>query len=127
MFGIVDHSIAYPGPAIDTNYFPGTPSSWFWSGSPNATARTARGRVFRQWLRLRRRSGQRQPRSPCPRRQSFDTFVDNADGTVTQSNTGLMWAKCSEGQSGTNCTGDAKTMNWSAALTAANNSNLGWL
>ena len=36
-----------------------------------------------------------------------------------------MWAKCSEGQSGTNCTGDAKTMNWSAALTAANNSNLG--
>ena len=57
--------------------------------------------------------------------QSFDTFVDNADSTVTQSNTGLMWAKCSEGQSGTNCTGAAKKMNWSAALTAANNSNLG--
>ncbi|WP_105072562.1 DUF1566 domain-containing protein [Chromatium okenii] len=57
--------------------------------------------------------------------QSFDSFADNNDGTVSQTNTGLMWAKCSEGQTGTNCTGTATGMNWSAALTAANNSNLG--
>ncbi|WP_200153020.1 DUF1566 domain-containing protein [Chromatium okenii] len=124
LMGIADYSRHYP--AIDTNYFPDKPYSWFWSGSPHADLSNyawyvhfnvgyadGNARYYNGSVRLVRGG------------QSFDTFVDNADGTVTQSNTGLMWAKCSEGQSGTNCTGDAKKMNWSAALTAANNSNLG--
>jgi hypothetical protein len=125
LVGIADHSIAYPGPTIDTSYFPNTPSDAFWSSPLAGNANYAWGvdfyggvagnyyRDFSIHVRLVRGG------------QSFDSFVDNADGTVTQSNTGLMWVKCSEGQTGTNCTGDAKTMNWSAALTAANNSNLG--
>ncbi|MBV5307888.1 DUF1566 domain-containing protein [Chromatium okenii] len=126
LMGIADHSIGYPRPTIDTNYFPNTPNSEFWSGSPVADLSGSAwvvsfgnglayydGRNNDSHVRLVRGG------------QSFDSFVDNADGTVTQSNTGLMWAKCSEGQNGTNCIGDAKTMNWSAALTAANNSNLG--
>ncbi|TSA37254.1 MAG: DUF1566 domain-containing protein [Methylococcaceae bacterium] len=32
--GIVDYSVAYPGPAIDTTFFPNTPSDAFWSSSP---------------------------------------------------------------------------------------------
>ncbi|MBK1641535.1 hypothetical protein CKO12_06515 [Chromatium okenii] len=126
LVGIVNHGKT--DPTIDTNYFLNMPSdSGFWSGSPLAYDSYgawgvyfydgyAYGYDFRYFdfhVRLVRGG------------QSFDTFVDNADGTVTQSNTGLMWAKCSEGQSGTNCTGDANTMDWSAALTAANNSNLG--
>lgn len=31
------------------------------------------------------------------------TFTDNADGTITDNATGLMWKKCEEGLSGTNC------------------------
>ncbi|MBB1073112.1 DUF1566 domain-containing protein [Rhodoferax sp. 4810] len=115
-------------PAIDANYFPDS-SSWFWSGSPYA------GSSYYAWyvhfsdgganyndrdvgyhVRLVR-AGQFF--------DTFDTFNDNHDGTVTQVNTELMWAKCSEGQTGTNCSGDADEMTWSEALTAANNSRLG--
>jgi len=40
-------------------------------------------------------------------------FTDNGDGTITHTKTGLMWAKCSEGQSGTNCaTGATTYMTW---------------
>ncbi len=31
-------------------------------------------------------------------------FTDNADGTISDNGTGLMWKKCNEGQSGTDCT-----------------------
>ncbi|MBV5308329.1 DUF1566 domain-containing protein [Chromatium okenii] len=125
LVGIADHG--RNSPAIDTNYFPSTPSDWFWSGSPLAGySDYAWGVYFGDGyadyynrydygLHVRLVRGG----------QSFNSFVDNKDGTVTQSNTGLMWAKCSEGQSNTNCTGTAKEMNWSDALIAANNSNLG--
>jgi len=45
-------------------------------------------------------------------------FVDNGDGTVTHSKTGLMWKRCSEGQvwSGTTCTGTASMFTWQLAL-----------
>jgi len=35
---IVDYSIPYPGPTIDTTYFPNTVSNWFWSASPYASS-----------------------------------------------------------------------------------------
>ncbi|WP_172452707.1 DUF1566 domain-containing protein [Chromatium okenii] len=126
LLGIADQSIVYPDPTIDTNYFPNTASDWFWSGFPYADnsysawyvhfgigSANFNNRDNGYHVRLVRGG------------QSFDSFVNNEDGIVTQSSTGLMWAKCSEGQTGTNCTGDAITMNWSTALTAANNSNRG--
>ncbi|MDF1576901.1 MAG: DUF1566 domain-containing protein [Desulfobulbales bacterium] len=33
---LADLSIDYPGPAIDTGYFPNTQGSWYWSSSPYA-------------------------------------------------------------------------------------------
>lgn len=33
---IVDYGVAYPGPTIDTDYFPNARSTWFWSASPYA-------------------------------------------------------------------------------------------
>jgi hypothetical protein len=124
LMGIADYSRYKP--AIDTNYFPDTPSLWFWSGSPSAGnsndawyvnfydgGADGNGRSSYRHVRLVRGG------------QSFDSFVDNADGTVTQLNTGLMWAKCSEGQTGSGCAGDATGMVWNEALTSANNSNLG--
>lgn len=48
-------------------------------------------------------------------------FVDNGDGTVTHTLTGLMWKRCGEGQSwsGTTCTGTLDTLSWDQAVAAA--------
>jgi hypothetical protein len=44
-------------------------------------------------------------------------LIDNGDGTVTDSKTGLMWKQCVEGLSGSTCaTGTADTFTWQAAL-----------
>lgn len=50
-------------------------------------------------------------------------FSDNGDGTVTDSRTGLMWKRCSEGMSWDNvgkaCTGAATSNGWQTSLTNA--------
>ncbi len=50
-----------------------------------------------------------------------DRFVDNGNGTVTDSITGLMWLRCPLGQAwnGETCTGNAARQTWQAALQAA--------
>ena len=51
-------------------------------------------------------------------------FTDHGDGTVTDIKTGLMWKKCSEGQSGEDCsTGSSLTYTWKAALGKAQTIN----
>lgn len=54
-------------------------------------------------------------------------FVDNSDGTVTHSKTGLVWMQCSLGQGwdGTTCTGSAALYTWQEALQAAQDINSG--
>ena len=63
---------------------------------------------------------------------AWANFTDNPDGTVTDNTTGLVWDKCSRGQTWDNstppgtCTGTAHTFTWQAALqeaTAANNTS----
>ena len=45
-------------------------------------------------------------------------FTDNSDGTVTDGATGLVWQKCSRGQTAdATCSGTATTANWQTALT----------
>ena len=48
-------------------------------------------------------------------------FIDNPDGTVTHKRTGLVWMRCSLGQTwdGKSCTGEAKKLVWKEALQAA--------
>lgn len=53
-------------------------------------------------------------------------FTVNADGTVTDTVTNLMWEQCSQGQTTTTTpcdTGTASSMTWAAALTAAVTAN----
>lgn len=52
-------------------------------------------------------------------------FTDHGDGTVTHHSTGLMWKKCLEGASGTDCQSGAATavIGWSTALQLARNSS----
>ena len=40
---IVDYSIPYPGPTINTTYFPNTAASWYWSSTTDAAVPAARG------------------------------------------------------------------------------------
>lgn len=52
-------------------------------------------------------------------------FSDNADGTVSDSTTGLIWQKCSMGQNNdSTCSGSATTGNWAAALNYCKNLNV---
>lgn len=44
------------------------------------------------------------------------SLTDNGDGTISDNSTGLMWEKCTQGLSGTNCeTGTATAMNFNLA------------
>ena len=54
-----------------------------------------------------------------------EQFLDNGDGTITDASTGLMWMRCSLGQTYTEgrCSGSARSFSWSGGLTAANSLN----
>lgn len=51
-----------------------------------------------------------------------ERFVDRGDGTVQDKHTGLIWMRCSLGQTwdGAACTADASVYKWQQALQAAN-------
>jgi hypothetical protein len=63
--------------------------------------------------------------SEIPSTTPTSDFHDNGDGTVTHKKTGLMWTKCTLGQTGGDCSGgSATTYDWSAALQAAKASRI---
>ena len=45
-----------------------------------------------------------------------EQYTDNGDGTVTDTETKLMWKQCSEGQSGKDCSGEAAKYKWDDAM-----------
>ncbi|NEX15358.1 MAG: hypothetical protein C1943_01660 [Halochromatium sp.] len=114
-------------PAIDTNFFPNTTSSFYWStyqhrdddeGDYAWSLNFQDGndaffsKSYRYRIRLVR--GTRISRAS----------IDNGDGTVIDAATGLMWAKCSAGQSGANCSGRAYRMTWHGAFDHAEHATL---
>ena len=48
-------------------------------------------------------------------------YIDNGDGTVTDKYTGLMWKKCSEPDTTTDCSGTHNTYTWANAITQCEN------
>jgi Protein of unknown function (DUF1566) len=63
--------------------------------------------------------------SSIPATTPTSQFIDNADGTVTDKQTGLMWKRCGEGQTWVNatCIGNATGYTWQAALLRAQSVN----
>ncbi len=123
-------SIAHHGtpvPAIDVAYFPATVSSFYWSNDTYAPVPAVawyvdfndgfpavRFKTSSLAVRLVRSDG-----SPPAM-----AFTVNADGTVSDTVTGLMWDRCSQGQSNAGCViGGATTMIWSTALNVATSAN----
>ncbi len=61
-----------------------------------------------------------------PATMPTNRFTINKNGTVSDTKTGLMWKTCSEGQSGTDCSGgSAATYTWQLALQQAQTVNNG--
>ena len=52
-------------------------------------------------------------------------YTDNGNGTVTDSATGLLWQKCSNGLNATICSGTASTSTWTDAITYCEGLSLG--
>ena len=138
---IVNYGIPYPGPTIDTGYFPNTVSSFYWSSTTLAyLTDTAWGVNFYGGLDypdykrvsyyvLAVRVGQSSSLAHLTI-GSFDTvnsvpsdyasavtgsYTDNADGTVTDTSTGLRWQQA----------GSSNTQTWEQALAYCEGLNLG--
>jgi len=97
-----------PTLALDSNSFPGTlAANTFWSSTPNAS-NTANSWVVNfssnniSDLAIATLANVRCVAGDLP---PSGNFTDNGDSTVTDNNTKLVWAKCSDGLTGTTCTG----------------------
>jgi len=110
---LVDYSIPFLGLTINTAYFPSTVSSYYWSSTTNALSGDAWGVSFEDgyYGSIFSKSNVFYVRA-VRGGQSPNTFVDNHDGTVTDTSTGLMWQQdtARDGQ------GNYDTMTWEEAL-----------
>lgn len=115
---IVDFSLA-TGSAADATGFPSQMANRYW------TADTVVGTTANAWFvdfgnqglvsfdnknsttystyRVLLVSGAADTATSCTSAQA--KYVDNADGTINDTSTGLMWKKCEEGADATTCTG----------------------
>ena len=122
---IVDRSVFWP--AIDSGVFPNTPDSDFWSATAHAHVSYDAWRVLFHYgeasssskvnshrVRLVR-AGQLSGLLKIDRPNS--DYVDQGNGTVMHTPTGLIWQQCEVGQRWTRstCSGTASTHTWDSA------------
>lgn len=113
---LVDCGIALPGPAINTDYFPDTEPSDYWSSTPGAygAGHAWRADFSNGYVSYGKRWEKHQVRA-VRGVISYSNFADNGDGTITDTSTGLMWEK----------TSDRNTYTWSQAKDYCDALNLG--
>jgi hypothetical protein len=138
---IVNYGIPYPGPTINTTYFPNTAASWYWSSTTYAGstgtawyvhfyygygyyyskdhgtyARAVRGGQSGSFGNLVIKSFDSLDSGPIDDAMAAaGSYTDNGDGTVTDTSTGLMWQQAVSSNS----------MTWEQALTHCEGLNLG--
>jgi hypothetical protein len=117
LMSIVDYSIPYPGPTINSAYFPNTKSYPYWVSTTSAywgpvsewLVHFGYGYVNTNWMYQDRfyvrcvRGG-----------QPAASFTDNGNGTVTDNKTGLVWQQSEPGY-----------MTWDSALSYCEGLSLG--
>ncbi len=122
LLGIVHHGSS--GPAVDSDYFPETEHGPYWaSDRPAATS----GQAFAVDFARGYLHGLDDTRAAATLRlvaggDSHGNWLVNGNGTVTDPATGLMWDRCSLGQTGA-CTGTVSSMGWQQALHAVGTRN----
>ena len=131
---LVDYSIAAPGPMIDSTWFPNTRDNYFWSASAVfgfSGAAWAVGFHFGNDSNYQR-SITYSVRLVRGATTASQYVVSSTGQEVTDSKTGLIWRRCSEGQtwSGIACTGSASGYTHEAALAQVTSqalaTNLAW-
>jgi len=116
LVSIVDYSIPFPGPTINTTYFPNTNSGSYWSS--NSVVFDPGGGWYVGFIygdaNVDSKVGSIGVR--CVRGNSYlsQSFTDNDNGTVTDSGTGLMWQQAEGG-----------SMTWDNALSYCEGLSLG--
>ncbi|MDQ1333920.1 MAG: hypothetical protein QG552_870, partial [Thermodesulfobacteriota bacterium] len=119
---LVDDSIPYPGPTINSTYFPNTVSSGYWSSTTYAYSTDRAWGVYfydgyDNWLSKSNFYYVRAVRGG----QTSNTFVDKGNGTVTDTSTGLMWQQ----DTARDDQGNYDTMTWEEALAYCEGRTLG--
>ena len=112
---LVDISIPYPGPTINITFFPGTVAYYYWSSTTLAgdTSYAWSVNFFNGlWFSYDKTYGYyvRAVRGG----QSNNNFIDNGNGTVTDTITGLMWQQATA----------PGTYSWKQAITYCENLTL---
>jgi hypothetical protein len=141
LVSIVNHGIPFPGPTIDTGYFPNTASDYYWASTTYANhthrawgvpfnygygpsyskpssyyVRAVRGGQFSSLDHLTIGSFDIVNNGPSnDALAATGGYTDNPDGTVTDTSTGLMWQKA----------GPSNTQTWAQALAYCESINLG--
>ncbi|MBE7410651.1 MAG: DUF1566 domain-containing protein [Leptospiraceae bacterium] len=106
-------------PSIEVSYFPNTAAGYYWSSSVHAvntsqawniqfTGGAVSGTAKTTTYSVRCVSG--------PTKNYTSNFTDNGDGTIKDNATGLVWQKCSIGQSGLDCSGVGIKKTWTDAI-----------
>ncbi|MCI5179142.1 MAG: DUF1566 domain-containing protein [Candidatus Electrothrix sp. AW3_4] len=79
---------------------------------PEGLRKKLEGIAAREKERLRKEYEQ-----ACSKGLRYGQYLDHCNGTITDTETGLMWKRCSEGLSGVNCEeGEAKKYKWNDAV-----------
>ena len=115
LLSIVDYGV-HPGPTINATFFPNTYADWYWSSTTYADDTTTMWDVgFDGGEYYNDNTATINDYVRCVRGgQNSASFIDNGNGTVTDSGSGLMWQK-EEGSSRT----------WTDALSYCNGLSLG--
>jgi hypothetical protein len=124
--GIVDYSVAYPGPTVDAAWFPNSDGYSFWTSTPQAESPAVSWYVNFQtgYTAVLSNSYEfglvRVVSGAAPSSSGRYTVVGSGD-EVADNLTGLIWQRCSVGQAwdGAACAGKATKFNWGDALQEA--------
>ncbi len=115
LLSIVDYGIPYPGATINAAFFPNTSADWYWSATAYADDTTTVWDVGFDGGTDYNDTASTLDYVRCVRGgQTSASLIDNGNGTVTDSVSGLMWQQ-----------GEGGLMTWTDALSYCTGLSLG--
>lgn len=121
---IINYSTVVP--SSFATYFPATPQTVYWSSTDYGadTTKAYYANYYHGFVGPDTKTNLKAIRCVSPGSSytvPTPAFTDNGDGTVTDSTSGLVWQKCSMGQTNdSTCSGTATQPDWDTALSYCN-------